>query len=186
MSLFKLFRSKPKAKVPEPFASPSTSTSSPPPYSAADLGGKPTFEVAGLEKLGEYDTIFLVDDSSSMSTDAPSGKTRWKEVRRFSCCVQLFNKPTKLLQACTALADFADIAAKHDDDGIDIHFINKSASGCGLKVGLDHRSYAAPALAVPLLTRCQGHRGSQQAIRVYPVGPHRYWGEIEGITTTRL
>ncbi|KAH6914682.1 hypothetical protein BKA70DRAFT_1419649 [Coprinopsis sp. MPI-PUGE-AT-0042] len=113
MSLFKLFRSKSKAKFPASSKCPS-GTSSPPPYSPVDLAGRSTFAVAGLEKLREYDTIFLVDDSSSMSTDAPSGQTRWRE-------------------ACNALADFADVAIKHDEDGIDIHFINKSVSGLGVK-----------------------------------------------------
>ncbi|TFK28923.1 hypothetical protein FA15DRAFT_652358 [Coprinopsis marcescibilis] len=50
--------------------------------------------------LSEYDTIFLVDDSSSMSCNA----TR-------------------------ALAEFARIAARYDEDGIDVHFLNNPTVG---------------------------------------------------------
>ncbi|KAH6914685.1 hypothetical protein BKA70DRAFT_1180175 [Coprinopsis sp. MPI-PUGE-AT-0042] len=112
MFLSKLFRSKSKAKIADPGNGPSSS--GPPPYSSLDLAGQSTFHVAGLEKLREYDTIFLVDDSSSMSSDAPSGQMRWTE-------------------ACNALADFAEVAIRHDDDGIDIHFINQTISGLGVK-----------------------------------------------------
>ena len=115
--LFRSFRSKSKSKVAEPSKGALPSAGAPPPpYSPTNLdqGGNSTFHVAGLEKLAEYDTIFLVDDSSSMSADAPSGLSRWKE-------------------ACNALADFANIAVKHDEDGIDIYFINHSHSGQGVK-----------------------------------------------------
>ncbi|TYJ56240.1 hypothetical protein B9479_003085 [Cryptococcus floricola] len=60
-----------------------------------------------LELLKEYDTVFLVDDSGSM------GGSRWKE-------------------ACKAIMEVADIAARYDDDGIDIYFLNSKRYGVGL------------------------------------------------------
>ena len=62
-----------------------------------------------LELLRHYDTIFIVDDSSSMlvneQPDGTIGPSRW-------------------LEACSALASVTKVAAQYDDDGIDIHFIN--------------------------------------------------------------
>ncbi|WVQ79245.1 hypothetical protein IAT38_001341 [Cryptococcus sp. DSM 104549] len=60
-----------------------------------------------LEMLKEYDTIFLVDDSGSMAG------SRWK-------------------QACTAIMEVAEIAARYDDDGIDVYFLNSKRHGVGL------------------------------------------------------
>lgn len=51
-------------------------------------------------RLQKYDTVFLVDDSESMS-----GR-RWRIT-------------------CKVLADIASIAVKHDGDGVDIRFFNK-------------------------------------------------------------
>jgi len=52
-----------------------------------------------LEILRKYDTVIVVDDSSSMMG------TLWNEAR-------------------DALASLADIAGKYDTDGIDVHFLN--------------------------------------------------------------
>lgn len=53
-----------------------------------------------LENLSKYDTVFLVDDSSSMQGH------RWVKVSK-------------------VLAKIASIAIKHDTDGVDIRFFNK-------------------------------------------------------------
>jgi hypothetical protein len=52
-----------------------------------------------LETLRKYDTVIIVDDSSSMMG------ALWSEAR-------------------DALASLADIAGKYDTDGIDVHFLN--------------------------------------------------------------
>lgn len=63
--------------------------------------------------LSIFDTVFLIDDSSSMKRDA-----RWDEAR-------------------DALAAIAPICVAHDKDGIDIHFINhyKAKNNKGEKIG---------------------------------------------------
>ena len=38
-----------------------------------------------------------------------------------------------LFQAKKALSDLASIAAEYDSDGLDIHFLNHSKAGLGLK-----------------------------------------------------
>ncbi|WWC92752.1 uncharacterized protein L201_007711 [Kwoniella dendrophila CBS 6074] len=63
-----------------------------------------------LEILKEYDTVFLIDDSSSMKG------TRWTEAR-------------------TSLMGVADIAARYDQDGIDIQFLNSKKQGNGMRTG---------------------------------------------------
>ncbi|EAU84219.1 hypothetical protein CC1G_08149 [Coprinopsis cinerea okayama7 len=75
----------------------------PPDYSRYTLDNR------DLARLSYYDTIFVVDDSTSMTSLMPSGRTRWDE-------------------ACEALADFASLAAQYDADGIDIHFFNSEKS----------------------------------------------------------
>lgn len=70
-----------------------------------------------LEFLRSYDTIFVVDDSSSMNVnerpDGSMGQSRWEEAR-------------------DALAGMVEIAAKYDDDGVEVHFLNsdRSLSNC--------------------------------------------------------
>ncbi|WVQ75085.1 hypothetical protein IAR50_004694 [Cryptococcus sp. DSM 104548] len=61
-----------------------------------------------LEMLREFDTVFLVDDSSSMAGPL------WKEAR-------------------AAIMEVAEIASRYDDDGIDIHFLNSKRVGRGLR-----------------------------------------------------
>ncbi|GMK54964.1 hypothetical protein CspeluHIS016_0200200 [Cutaneotrichosporon spelunceum] len=53
-----------------------------------------------LEMLREYDTAFVIDDSSSMLQEG-----RWE-------------------QACTAVRGVIGQACKHDDDGVDVYFLN--------------------------------------------------------------
>lgn len=68
-----------------------------------------------LAYLHLFDTVFLIDDSSSMKTaDSPEKPTRWIEAQEM-------------------LAILAQIAARHDEDGIDIHFLNNTKSFKGLK-----------------------------------------------------
>ncbi|KAF8603483.1 hypothetical protein BDV93DRAFT_523264 [Ceratobasidium sp. AG-I] len=57
-----------------------------------------------LEQLGKYDTQFLIDDSGSMSG------SRWNEAR-------------------DALMGLVKFALKHDDDGVEIAFLNAVDSG---------------------------------------------------------
>jgi hypothetical protein len=78
----------------------------PPPYSEASIVEVPRIEISTPEPdesqyafLRGFDTIFLVDDSSSMQGD------RWKE-------------------ASKAIAAIAPICTQYDSDGIDIYFLN--------------------------------------------------------------
>ncbi|KLU89494.1 hypothetical protein MAPG_08465 [Magnaporthiopsis poae ATCC 64411] len=59
--------------------------------------------------LSKFDTIFLIDDSSSMSSG-----TRWEEVK-------------------TVLYQIVPVCAAHDVDGIDILFLNNRAQFKGVK-----------------------------------------------------
>ena len=77
-------------------ASASASRPSRPAVTQADDNDKFAF-------LGQFDTVFLIDDSSSMSGP------RWRETK-------------------AALESIVDICTKYDEDGIDIHFINKPQS----------------------------------------------------------
>ncbi|WVR08112.1 hypothetical protein IAU60_005158 [Kwoniella sp. DSM 27419] len=61
-----------------------------------------------LEMLREYDTVFLVDDSTSMAGE------RWSEAR-------------------LALMEVAEIAARYDENGVDIYFLNSKRVGKELK-----------------------------------------------------
>ncbi|WVQ96019.1 hypothetical protein IAU59_003119 [Kwoniella sp. CBS 9459] len=61
-----------------------------------------------LEMLREFDTVFLVDDSTSMAGD------RWSQARQ-------------------ALMEVAEIAARYDENGVDIYFLNSKRVGKELK-----------------------------------------------------
>nr|XP_019043602.1 hypothetical protein I302_08182 [Kwoniella bestiolae CBS 10118]OCF22532.1 hypothetical protein I302_08182 [Kwoniella bestiolae CBS 10118] len=61
-----------------------------------------------LEMLRDFDTVFLVDDSTSMAGD------RWSEARQ-------------------ALMEVAEIAARYDENGVDIYFLNSKRVGKELK-----------------------------------------------------
>ncbi|KAG8932094.1 COP9 signalosome (CSN) subunit [Tulasnella sp. 417] len=65
-----------------------------------------------LELLRRYDTVIIVDDSTSM--DGPL----WYEAR-------------------DALAGIAEVAARYDLDGIDVHFLNNPIVGRGLRNGTE-------------------------------------------------
>ncbi|KAG2013153.1 hypothetical protein CC2G_010090 [Coprinopsis cinerea AmutBmut pab1-1] len=95
---------------PAPVEMPTPSV--PPPAYSQTYG--PASEERALARLREYDTIFVIDDSSSMCNDATVDQTRWDV-------------------ACDALAEFSEIAARYDKDGIDIHFLNSPRVGKGLK-----------------------------------------------------
>ncbi|KAL8380785.1 hypothetical protein RB595_005191 [Gaeumannomyces hyphopodioides] len=59
--------------------------------------------------LSRFDTIFLIDDSSSMTSG-----TRWEEVK-------------------TVLYQIVPVCAQHDEDGIDIVFLNNPSQFNGVK-----------------------------------------------------
>ncbi|WWD04534.1 hypothetical protein V865_002604 [Kwoniella europaea PYCC6329] len=61
-----------------------------------------------LEMLKDFDTVFLVDDSTSMAGE------RWSE-------------------ASQALMEVAEIAARYDENGVDIYFLNSKRVGKELK-----------------------------------------------------
>ncbi|KAJ1304399.1 hypothetical protein OPQ81_005548 [Rhizoctonia solani] len=65
-----------------------------------------------LEMLKRYKTVMIVDDSSSMEG------TSWVEARE-------------------ALAGLADAAAKYDQEGIDVHFLNDPRVGINMKNGVE-------------------------------------------------
>ncbi|KAG8956736.1 hypothetical protein FRC04_000214 [Tulasnella sp. 424] len=65
-----------------------------------------------LELLRRYDTVIIVDDSTSM--EGPL----WYEAR-------------------DALAGIAEVAARYDLDGIDVHFLNNPIVGQGLRNGAE-------------------------------------------------
>ncbi|GMK54965.1 hypothetical protein CspeluHIS016_0200210 [Cutaneotrichosporon spelunceum] len=62
-----------------------------------------------LEMLREYDTAFVIDDSTSMLREG-----RWA-------------------QACTAVRGVIGQACKHDDDGVDVYFLNASRDREGVR-----------------------------------------------------
>lgn len=71
----------------------------PPPYEERQTISQISTSDSAFDDLKHYDTILLVDDSSSM--DGP----RWREAE-------------------AAIAAIAGICTKHDTDGIDIYFLN--------------------------------------------------------------
>lgn len=70
-----------------PSAGPSEA---PPAYEQAYLPSQKTSTADPLRALAKYDTIFLVDDSGSMTTLIDNRRdpyyTRWEQVRYHSCC----------------------------------------------------------------------------------------------------
>ncbi|WWC73748.1 uncharacterized protein I206_107720 [Kwoniella pini CBS 10737] len=61
-----------------------------------------------LEMLRDYDTVLLVDDSTSMAGQ------RWSEARQ-------------------ALMEVSEIAARYDENGVDIYFLNSKRVGKGIR-----------------------------------------------------
>ncbi|KAK7062316.1 hypothetical protein R3P38DRAFT_2834682 [Favolaschia claudopus] len=87
-------------------------------YTSSNWLNKPmrseTLEDA-LELLRKYDTVILVDDSTSMTVPgSKKGKTRWNE-------------------AGDALEALADTAQRYDSDGIDIYFLNNKTESLNMK-----------------------------------------------------
>jgi len=70
--------------------------------------------------LRNYDTIVIVDDSSSMANNRsdPKSENRWDQAR-------------------DALAGLFDIAVQYDTDGIDIHFLNSKKFGQNVRSSKD-------------------------------------------------
>jgi gentisate 1,2-dioxygenase len=62
-----------------------------------------------LETLRKFDTIIIVDDSSSMAG------AYWEE-------------------AGNALASLAQVAGQYDVDGVDVHFLNNQTVGRNMRV----------------------------------------------------
>ncbi|GJN86990.1 hypothetical protein PLIIFM63780_010572 [Purpureocillium lilacinum] len=102
-----------------------------------------------------FDTVFLVDDSTSMLGP------RWREVK-------------------TALHQITPVCTSHDDDGIDIHFMNHRSDGDGPTSSSSMRGGGGKArggyynitdpLAVDALFQC-----------LRPCGPTHTRGRIEDI-----
>lgn len=73
------------------------------------MSRQPSVKENQLELLKTYDCIFVIDDSSSMNVnEGPNGtiiRSRWEEAR-------------------DSLAGMVELAAKMDDDGVDVHFLN--------------------------------------------------------------
>ncbi|KAF8638523.1 hypothetical protein AX17_002066 [Amanita inopinata Kibby_2008] len=84
--------------------------------------------------LKRFDTVFIVDDSSSMRG------TRWDEAR-------------------SALATLADVAGKYDDNGIDIYFLNNDRNGKNVKSSKATKKLfdsVSPSGATPIGYRLEG------------------------------
>lgn len=79
-------------------------TDAPPAYSVAVSHSKKVDDESDLAFLNKYDTVFVVDDSSSMTSG-----TRWTDAGR-------------------ALSAIAPICTERDSDGIDVYFINHMSS----------------------------------------------------------
>lgn len=95
---------------PTPYAhSGGLAPATPPPLPARSASPAPIL-IGGenaLEMLREYDTVFLVDDSTSMKGE------RWE-------------------QAKTAIMGVVAQAVRYDEDGIDVYFLNSKRVGKGL------------------------------------------------------
>lgn len=90
-----------------PVTAPAAGPGAPAPGAARPLQRRSTREDL-LDMLRKYNTVIVVDDSSSMA-----GR-RWSDTR-------------------AALAELASTAAGYDLDGVDIHFLNSEAVGRNIK-----------------------------------------------------
>lgn len=108
----------PPNAVPPPRADPRVAASRPEHHSSSRSAPQRQVSVRDVpedqfELLRDYDTIFIIDDSASMQVnempDGSIGPSRWDEAR-------------------DALCGVVRIAARYDDDGIDVHFINDKRS----------------------------------------------------------
>ncbi|KAK0748547.1 hypothetical protein B0T21DRAFT_356764 [Apiosordaria backusii] len=97
----------PYSEQPPPVPNPSISINQPP-NSSTIRNPSPTPSATSILSTPEdpyaflslFDTIFLIDDSGSMSS-----QNRWKEVK-------------------SALSSIAPICTAHDSDGVDVYFLN--------------------------------------------------------------
>lgn len=108
----------PPAYSAEPPAQPPSSGAGPSPTPSRQQTSGSGFELHSEDVssssdpyafLSKFDTIFLIDDSSSMTSG-----TRWEEVK-------------------TVLYQIVPVCAQHDEDGIDILFLNNRAQFKGVK-----------------------------------------------------
>jgi len=78
-----------------------------------------------LQMLGKFDTVILVDDSSSMRGQ------RWRKVSYFKAACYKINIFYTLLyvpaQTGKALVQLAKVAAEYDQDGLEIFFLNSKS-----------------------------------------------------------
>ncbi|EIW76314.1 hypothetical protein CONPUDRAFT_158340 [Coniophora puteana RWD-64-598 SS2] len=94
--------------APPPYSDSDESLDKPPSVPPKDRRSRRPRQENALEILRRYDTVLIVDDSTSMRG------ALWHEARE-------------------ALADLAKAAATYDTDGIDICFLNSKEHGEGLK-----------------------------------------------------
>lgn len=73
-----------------------------------------------FKRLQNFHTVFVVDDTGSMALPATGDYTGWRQVPRN------FTGPSRWAMVLEALKYIADIAVRHDETGIDIHFLIKS------------------------------------------------------------
>lgn len=99
-----------------------------------------------LETLKLYDTVIIVDDSSSMRY-----ANRWEQVSLHTC-LRIPGSHSTIHQAGKALAELAHTAGMYDTDGIDIYFLNNRSMGINMKV-TEHSLYAAASLVLTVLPR---------------------------------
>ncbi|KAF9021828.1 hypothetical protein BDZ89DRAFT_1042580 [Hymenopellis radicata] len=87
-----------------------------------------------LKKLHGYDTIFILDDSTSMtwSMDQSIADAQWANFRKHKKYLGPVGE-TRWEVASGALASLVKDAGRCDEDGIDIHFLNDHSVGRGLK-----------------------------------------------------
>nr|POE86444.1 putative transporter [Quercus suber] len=123
------------------------STDAPPAYSAAP-NSSPLPPIAATRDttsavpptddpysvLSTFDTVFLIDDSSSMTWKNAQGISRWSET-------------------ADALASITPICTAHDEDGIDIHFLNT-------KVHASHRGITSAAAVQRIFQTVQPRGGT--------------------------
>lgn len=80
-----------------------------------------------LDRLHEWDIVFVVDDTNSMQLPTTGHHERMPKA---------YKGPTRWSMICAALEYLATVAAQQDDDGIDLYFLmNKSLNIRNIKDG---------------------------------------------------
>lgn len=92
----------------------------PPPYFPPESKSNHTSAEDPLQLLRNFNTVIVLDDSSSMSAS-------------FYQLPGSYEKITLWKEAKNALVNLAVKAAEYDEDGIDIHFLNNTKVGLNLK-----------------------------------------------------